>query len=224
MHLLISSKARHILKIHNLPELTYEYSAFEPILSREAFQLHFGKHHQSYVEELNKLIPGTEFEESPLEFIVMKSSGKLFDQAAQHWNHSFYWKSMSPTKVALSKVGSLGSAIDRGFGSQENFKMQFEKLDSSLFGSGWLWLVSSKQGNLSLLLTKDAMNPLRENTTALFACDLWEHSYYVDYRNDRSKYLAEFYKLIDWNFAEKNYRDHILSKTGHHKVYDEYFS
>ncbi len=163
---------------------------------------------------MNKLILGSGFERADLETVVKESSGALFDQAAQHWNHSFYWNSLDPKKVALDEKGSLADAVRRSFGSLNELKAAFEKSGTELFGSGWLWLTSNPEGDLSLVKTKNAMNPLRGQSAPLFTCDLWEHSYYLDYQNLRAKYLSGFFEIINWSFAESNYLNAVVGKLG----------
>jgi superoxide dismutase, Fe-Mn family len=193
------------MKKHELPKLPYEYNALEPMISKETLEFHHDKHHKAYVDKLNMLVVGTAFEDASLETIVLKAQGSIFEQAAQVWNHSFYWTSMSPTRKPLNEKGELSAALMPAFGGSDQLRERFEQLGGSLFGSGWLWLVSNSKAELQFHLTKDAGNPLREGLTPLFVCDLWEHAYYIDYRNGRSKYISEFYKMIDWEFAEKNY-------------------
>lgn len=197
-----------------LPDLPYEYAALEPIISAETLKYHHDKHHRGYVEKLNQLIVGSGFEKAPLETIVLESAGPLYEQAAQHWNHSFYWKSMNPRIKAMATQNKLFSRIKSTFGSTANFNLQFKKMGEELFGSGWLWLVSDDRDNLQILVTKNAWNPIREDFLPLLVCDLWEHAYYIDYRNARSKYLSRFCEVIDWEFAEANYAD---SKLAHYQ-------
>jgi superoxide dismutase, Fe-Mn family len=189
----------------SLPPLPYEYDALAPILSAETLKYHHDKHHRGYVEQLNKLLPGSGFENAPLDAIILEAEGPLYEQAAQHWNHSFYWKSMNPEIKVISTQRALHGEIKSTFGSVSNFSSEFKKTGDALFGSGWLWLVSDSMDKLQILATKNAWNPLREELTPILVCDLWEHSYYIDYRNARSKYLSRFCEIINWDFAEKNY-------------------
>ncbi len=161
---------------------------------------------------MNRLMPGTVFENSSLEEIVLNAADALFDQAAQNWNHSFYWKSMNPKTESFPNSGMFNAAMLRAFGSLENFKAEFEKEGAKLFGSGWLWLAANKGGELNLLTTKNAANPLREDLVPIFNCDLWEHAYYIDYRNARSEYLLKYFSIIDWKFAEANYTGSLIKK------------
>ena len=187
-----------------LPPLPYEKNALEPHISAETLEYHYGKHHQAYVTNLNKLIEGTEFADAPLEDIVRKSSGGMFNNAAQVWNHTFYWNSMSP-KGGGAPSGKLADAINKAFGSFDKFKDEFSKSAAGNFGSGWTWLVQRPDGALALASTPNAATPLTGEDTALLTCDVWEHAYYIDYRNARPKYLEEFWKLVNWEFANKNF-------------------
>lgn len=192
-------------EIMTLPELPYSYDALEPILSSETLKFHHDKHHRAYVDQLNKLLPGSGFENASLETIVQQSSGPLFEQASQHWNHSFYWNSMNPELKVISTQGALFAEMKATFGSTSNFYADFKKAGEGLFGSGWVWLVSDAMDKLQIMVTKNAWNPLREDFTPILVCDLWEHAYYIDYRNARSKYLARFCEIINWDFVETNY-------------------
>ena len=203
------------MKAFNLAPLPFEYNALEPVISQETLSFHHDKHHRAYVDHLNELVPDSGFENASLDQIVMKAKGPLFEQAAQHWNHSFYWNSMSPSSRVLSEKSVLTNALTESFGSPENFKREFEKVGVSLFGSGWLWLVSDAQGGLKIVATKDAGNPIRDRLKPVLVCDLWEHAYYIDYRNARASYLTKFYDVINWDFAETNYLDYALSKMSH---------
>jgi Fe-Mn family superoxide dismutase len=189
---------------HKLPELPYDKKALEPYISAETIDFHYGKHHQTYVNNLNKLVPDTEWESASLEDIITKApAGGLFNQAAQVWNHTFYWNSMSP-KGGDTPDGALGQALNAAFGSYDDFKKEFLSKATTLFGSGWTWLVKNKDGSLSVEQTKDAGNPLTSGQTPLLTCDVWEHAYYIDYRNRRPDYLENFWKIINWAFATKN--------------------
>lgn len=188
---------------HELPPLPYAIDALAPHISKETLEFHYGKHHQTYVNNLNNLIPGTEFESSPLEDIVRKSSGGIFNNAAQVWNHTFYWHSLSPQ--ASAPTGALAAAIDAKWGSLAAFQEAFNKSAAGNFGSGWTWLVKKADGALDIVNTSNAATPLTTGDTALLTCDVWEHAYYIDYRNARPKYLETFWKLANWSFAEKNF-------------------
>ncbi len=188
---------------HKLPELPYSKDALEPHISRETLEYHYGKHHQAYVNNLNNLIPGTEFAELPLEEIVKQASGGLFNNASQTWNHSFYWNCLSPTGGGKPN-GSLEKKIISTFGSFEEFKDQFSKKAITTFGSGWAWLVKTADGALEIISTSNAGSPLTEGKTPLLTCDVWEHAYYVDYRNARAKYVDAFWNLVNWEFVAAN--------------------
>ena len=183
-----------------LPTLPYDRAALEPHVSAETLDFHYGKHHQTYVTNTNNLIKGTEFETMDLDQIVRKSSGGLFNNAAQVWNHSFYWQSLSP-KGGGDPSGKLADALIKAFGSIEKFREEFSKTAIGTFGSGWAWLVQRPDGNLGLASTSNAATPLTGADRALLTCDVWEHAYYIDYRNARPKYLEAFWKLVNWEHA-----------------------
>jgi len=187
-----------------LPALPYATDALAPHISAETIEFHYGKHHQTYVTNLNNLISGTEFEGLSLEEIVKKSSGGIFNNAAQVWNHTFYWHSLSPNGGG-APTGGLAYAIDRTFGSFEQFKAEFTKTAVTTFGSGWAWLVKKPNGGLELVSTSNAGTPLTAGQTPLLTCDVWEHAYYIDFRNLRPKYLEAFWALVNWEFASANY-------------------
>ena len=189
--------------LHTVPELPYAKTALAPHISAETLDYHYGKHHQTYVTNLNNLIPGTEFEKMSLEEIVMKSSGGIFNNAAQIWNHTFYWHSLSP-QGGGAPTGALGDAINKTFGSFEEFKKAFTQTALTTFGSGWAWLVKNKDGSLAIVSTSNAACPLTAGQKPLLTCDVWEHAYYVDYRNARANYVAAFWNLVNWDFAAKN--------------------
>jgi len=187
-----------------LPALPYAKDALAPHVSEETLEFHYGKHHQTYVTNLNNLVSGTEFEGMSLEDIVKKSSGGVFNNAAQVWNHSFYWNSLSPNGGG-EPSGDLANAINRTFGSFSEFKEAFTKCAVTTFGSGWAWLVKNSNGTLELVSTSNAGNPLTADQTPLLTCDVWEHAYYIDYRNARPKYLEAFWSLVNWEFVSANY-------------------
>ena len=162
------------------------------------------KHHQTYVDNLNKLIIGTEFENSTLEEIVLKSSGGIFNNAAQVWNHTFYWNCLTP-KSNFKPEGKLLDAIEKEFGSYEEFKEKFTNSAVTLFGSGWAWLVKNKEGKLEIVQTSNAENPIRQDKTPLLVCDVWEHAYYIDKQNRRPAYLESFWNLVDWKKVEERF-------------------
>lgn len=189
---------------HELPQLPYEKNALEPHISAETLEYHYGKHHATYVTNLNKLISGSEFESLSLEDIIMKSSGGIFNNAAQVWNHTFYWNGLSPQGGGEPK-GALADAINKAFGSFGDFKEKFSASAAGNFGSGWTWLVQNANGGVEIVNTSNAANPMTNNLTPLLTCDVWEHAYYIDYRNARPKYLEAFWNLVNWDFAEKNF-------------------
>lgn len=193
------------MKRFELDKLPYDYSALAPIISAETLQFHHDKHHQAYVDKLNELLPGSGFEDAPLDEIVKKAQGPLFNQAGQHWNHDFYWKSMTPTAKVRNAQGALLKAIESAFGTYNDFKAAFEKSSVGVFGSGWGWLCADSSGAVKFVGTSNAENPLRQGLTPLFTADVWEHAYYIDYRNARAKYLNSFWSVINWDFAEANY-------------------
>ena len=189
---------------HELPALPYAMNALEPVISQETLEYHYGKHHNAYVTNLNNLIPGTEFENMSLEDIIMKSSGGVFNNAAQVWNHTFYWNCLSPNGGG-EPGGALAEAIDKAFGSFAAFKEAFTKSAATNFGSGWTWLVKSADGGVEIANTSNAGTPMTDGRKALLTVDVWEHAYYIDYRNARPKYLDEIWKLINWEFVAANY-------------------
>ncbi len=188
---------------HKLPKLPYSMDALEPIISKETLEYHYGKHHQAYVNNLNKLIVGTEFEDMSLEDVILKSSGGIFNNAAQVFNHTFYWNCLSPDGGGEAK-GKLLDAINEKFGSFAEFKEKFAQTAIGTFGSGWAWLVKDQNGNLELVSTSNAGNPLTEGKTPLLTCDVWEHAYYIDYRNARGSYVEKFWDLVNWDFVASN--------------------
>jgi len=190
---------------HKLPELPYAMNALEPHISAETLEYHYGKHHRAYVTNLNNLIKGTEFENASLEDIIRKSSGGLFNNAAQVWNHTFYWNCLSPSG-GENPTGALADAINKAFGSIGEFKKQFSQTAITVFGSGWGWLVKNQDGSLALTGSSNAGTPMTEGKTALLTCDVWEHAYYIDYRNARPQYVESFWNLINWDFVARNYK------------------
>ncbi len=188
---------------HELPALPFAQDALAPVISAETLDYHYGKHHNAYVTNLNNLVPGTEFENSSLEEIILKASGGIFNNAAQVWNHSFYWNCLSPNGGA--PTGALAAAIDTAFGSFDNFKAEFTKAAATNFGSGWTWLVKNADGSLAIASTTNAGTPMTSGQTALLTVDVWEHAYYVDYRNARPKYLEEIWNIFNWDFVADNF-------------------
>ncbi len=184
-----------------LPPLPWARDALAPHISAETIDYHYGKHHQAYVTNLNNQIKGTEFEELSLEDIIRKSSGGMFNNAAQIWNHTFYWNCLSPNGGG-EPGGRLADAINKAFGDFAKFKDEFTKTSVGTFGSGWGWLVQRADGNLALASTSNAGTPLTGSDRALLTCDVWEHAYYIDYRNARPKYVESFWNLVNWEFVE----------------------
>lgn len=184
-----------------LPSLPYEKNALEPVISERTLEFHHGKHHQAYVNNLNKLLPGSDFVNADLETIIRKAKGGLFNNGAQVWNHSFYFDSFSPDPKREPE-GKLRALIDRDFSSFDQFKGAFEKEAATLFGSGWAWLVISEHEKLSIVQTSNADNPMRDGLKPLLTADVWEHAYYLDYQNKRPEYLGNFWKVVDWNVIE----------------------
>ena len=189
---------------HKLPELPYALDALAPTISKETLEFHYGKHHQTYVTNLNNLIKGTEFENASLEEIVKKSSGGIFNNAAQVWNHTFYWFGLSPNGGG-EPTGALAEAITAKWGSFDEFKKAFNAVAAGTFGSGWAWLVKAADGSLDLVSTSNAATPLTTDKTPLLTCDVWEHAYYIDYRNSRPNYLEGFWKLVNWDVVAKHF-------------------
>jgi Fe-Mn family superoxide dismutase len=190
---------------HELPPLPFAPDALEPHMSRETLEYHHGKHHQAYVNNTNNLIKGTEFESMPLEEIVRKSSGGLFNNSAQVWNHTFFWNCLKPNGGGEPK-GALAAAIHAKWGSYAAFKEAFHKSAVGNFGSGWTWLVKKPDGSVDIVNTANAATPLTTADKALLAVDVWEHAYYVDYRNRRPDFVTTFLdRLANWDFAEKNF-------------------
>ena len=187
---------------HELPPLPYDQSALAPHISAETLEYHYGKHHQTYVTNLNKLIEGTEHANSSLEEIIKSASGGLFNNAAQVWNHTFYWNCLSPNGGG-EPSGAVADAIAKAFGSFADFKDKFSTSAATNFGSGWTWLVKSGSG-VEIVNTSNAGCPLTDGKTPLLTCDVWEHAYYIDYRNARPKYVEAFWNLVNWDFVNRN--------------------
>jgi Fe-Mn family superoxide dismutase len=188
---------------HQLPDLPYALDALEPHVSKETLEFHHGKHHRAYVTKLNELIAGTEYEDLPLEEVIRTASGATFNNAAQAWNHSFYWNCLSPSGGG-APTGKIAEAIDARWGSFDKFKDEVTQSAVTNFGSGWTWLVKNEQGELEILNTSNAGNPLTEGKTPLLTIDVWEHAYYIDYRNARPQYLEAYWQLLNWEFVNKN--------------------
>jgi superoxide dismutase, Fe-Mn family len=187
----------------SLPELPYAKDALEPHISKETIEYHYGKHHQAYLNKLNELTEGTANEQKSLEELIKTTEGGVFNQAAQVWNHTFYWHSLKPGGGGEPK-GALKAAIDNSFGSFADFKTKFSAAAAGQFGSGWAWLVKNPDGSLAIEATSNAGNPLTAGKKPILTCDVWEHAYYVDYRNARPKYIEAWWNLVNWDFAAKN--------------------
>lgn len=186
-----------------LPALPYAKDALEPYISAETLEYHYGKHHSTYVTNLNNLIKGTPFENKSLEEIILSSDGGIFNNAAQVWNHTFYWNCLAPA-AGGEPEGRIAEAIKAAFGSFDQFKTQFSDAAVKNFGSGWTWLVQRQDGSLAIVNTSNAGTPMTNREKALLTVDVWEHAYYIDYRNARAKYLEKFWALVNWKFVEQN--------------------
>lgn len=187
-----------------LPKLAYPLNALQPHISQETLEYHYGKHHQTYVDNLNKLTAGTEFETLSLEEIIKRASNGIFNNAAQVWNHTFYWNCLTPDSETAPK-GALADAIEASFNSFEQFKQEFTQKAITQFGSGWAWLVKNHDDSLSIQSTSNAGTPITVGEKALLTCDVWEHAYYIDYRNARPKYLKAYWELVNWDFVAENF-------------------
>lgn len=191
--------------VFELPKLPYALDALAPAISKETLEYHYGKHHQAYVTNLNKLIENTDYQNKSLEEIIKTSAGGIFNNAAQVWNHTFYWHCLSP-QGGGKPTGALAAAIDEAFGSFDAFKEKFSQTAIATFGSGWGWLVKNAEGKLEIISTSNAGTPMTEGKEALLTCDVWEHAYYIDYRNLRAKYVEVFWNLVNWEFVDQNFR------------------
>ncbi len=189
---------------HTLPKLPYALDALQPTISKETLEYHYGKHHQAYVNNLNNLIKDTEFANASLEDTILKSSGGIFNNAAQVWNHTFYWNCLTPTSQR-EPSGKLADAIIKTFGSFDEFKKRFTQTSVTTFGSGWGWLVKNAQGGLEIISTSNAGTPMTQKQKALLTCDVWEHAYYIDYRNARPTYVEKFWDIVNWEFVGENF-------------------
>lgn len=188
-----------------LPKLPYELDSLVPFISQETLEFHYGKHHQTYVNNLNSLVAGTEFESSDLESIIKRAEGAIFNNAAQIWNHTFYFESFSKDG-RKSPAGQLADDINKTFGSFESFRELFTKSAATLFGSGWAWLAEKDDGTLQIMQESNAGNPLKKGLKPLLTCDVWEHAYYIDYRNRRPDYIKAFWEIIDWDIISSRYQ------------------
>ncbi|HEJ9436718.1 superoxide dismutase [Fe] [Proteus mirabilis] len=186
-----------------LPKLPYALDALEPHISKETLEYHYGKHHQTYVTNLNNLVKGTDLESKSLEELIKTTEGGIFNNAAQVWNHTFYWNCLAPN-AGGAPTGKIAEAINKAFGSFEEFKKQFNDAAAKNFGSGWTWLVKKADGSLAIVNTSNAATPVSGEDKPLLTVDVWEHAYYIDYRNARVKYLEEFWALVNWSFVEAN--------------------
>ena len=189
---------------HELPPLPYALDALEPHMSAETLQFHHGKHHKTYVDKLNELIGGTEYANKDLEEIIRSAKGPIFNNAAQIWNHTFFWNCLSPEGGGKPK-GALAAAIDKSFGSFDGFKDEFTKASVGHFASGWAWLTRDGSGGLKIEALPNAETPVMRKDRVVLTCDLWEHAYYIDYRNARPEFLKAFWKIVNWEFADKSY-------------------
>ncbi len=188
-----------------LPPLPYEMDALEPYISKETLEYHYGKHHRAYVNKLNELTKDNDYGKMSLEEVIKATqNGPIFNNAAQVWNHTFYWHCMKPHGGGEPK-GKVAEAIKKSFGSFEEFKTKFNQAATGQFGSGWAWLVKSPNGDLEVYSTSNAHDPLAEGKKAILTCDVWEHAYYLDTRNDRAKYVENFWNLVNWDFVEQEY-------------------
>ncbi len=190
--------------VHQLPDLPYALDALEPFISKQTLEYHHGKHHAGYVKKLNNAVKDTHFSDKSLEEIIATAQGDIFNNAAQVWNHSFYWQCLSPNGGNEAK-NQITRVIERDFDTVQKFKQKFTDSAATLFGSGWTWLVVTTEGELEIINTSNADTPLRQNLTPLLTCDVWEHAYYLDYQNARADYLEAFWKLIDWVFVNEQY-------------------
>lgn len=189
-----------MIMIQKIPELPYSLDSLAPVLSRETLEYHYGKHLQGYLDNTNKLIKGTRYEEMTLKDIIKEADGLIFNNAAQAWNHILYFKQLTPTPVHMSS--NLTQAIIAQFGSIENFRKQFTEAATKLFGSGWVWVVLDAQHQLQIISTSNAGNPMTQDMRPLLCIDVWEHAYYIDYRNRRAEYIEKFWSLINWDYVE----------------------
>lgn len=188
---------------YQLPPLPYDLSALAPYISKETLEYHYGKHHHAYVAKLDGLVRGTELEGRSLEDLITTTNGPVFNNAAQIWNHTFYWNGLSP-KGGGQPIGPLAQAIDAAFGSFDEFRKAFDSQAINNFGSSWTWLVKKPDGTLAIVNTSNAQTPLTTDDRPLLTCDLWEHAYYIDYRNRRPDYLEAFWRLVNWDFVAAN--------------------
>lgn len=190
---------------HKLPELPWEKNALEPHISAETIEYHYGKHHNSYVKKLNELIKDSKYNHMPLEEIILSSDGKVFNNAAQIWNHTFFWNCMSP-QGGGEPTGKVAEMINKKWGSFDKFKTEFKESATGNFGSGWTWLVQNDKGDIDIFNTSNADTPKAHKLRALMTLDVWEHAYYIDYRNERPKFVDAFWNVVNWDFVNNNLR------------------
>ncbi|MCX7861626.1 MAG: superoxide dismutase [Bacteroidales bacterium] len=186
---------------HTLPVLRYQFHELEPVISQRTLEFHYGKHHQTYVNNLNQLIVGTRFEHADLLTIIKEADGSIFNNGAQVWNHTFYFEAFSPTPQS-KPTGKLLTLIEQQYNTFEQFIDQFNQKAITLFGSGWAWLVQTQRGELDIVQTSNAGNPIRDGLHPLLTCDVWEHAYYLDYQNRRAEYVQKFWNIVDWKIVE----------------------
>lgn len=190
---------------HKLPELPWEKNALEPHISAETIEYHYGKHHKAYVDKLNDFAKESKYAHMPLEEIILNSEGKVFNNAAQVWNHTFFWNCMSP-KGGGEPTGKVGEMITKKWGSFDKFKEEFKEKAVGNFGSGWTWLVQNDKGDIDIFNTSNADTPKKHQLRALMTLDVWEHAYYIDYRNARPKFVEAFWNIVNWDFVNNNLR------------------
>lgn len=188
---------------HKLPELPYAKDALQPHISAETLEYHHGKHHNAYVTNLNNLIKGTKYENMSLEEIITSSEGGVFNNSAQVWNHTFFWNCLSP-KGGGAPTGKVAELINKKWGSFDKFKEEFAKAATTNFGSGWTWLIQNKQGDIEIFNTGNANTPMTSGHKAVLTLDVWEHAYYIDYRNSRPNFINAFWNLVNWDFVNQN--------------------
>ena len=199
------------MSTHILPELPYEPDALEPHISKETLDYHYNRHHATYVNKLNEMIKGTRLEGKTLEELIRGSnSGKVYNNAAQAWNHAFYWRCMTPNRNT-GPSGKFEEAVARSFGSMNQMKREFAEAAAGQFGSGWAWLIKNISGSILVMTTDNADSPIIFDYTPLLVCDVWEHAYYIDYRNDRAAYIEKFIEVINWEFVTENYDARSIS-------------
>ena len=199
---MLTAKQAH-LPAHELPRLSYAMDSLQPYMSKETLQFHYGKHHRGYIDKLNALLRDTDYEHAPLEAIIRTTTGAAFNNAAQVWNHNFFWRCLAPDGGGMPSR-EMGRILAGAFGSVGAFKQAFRMKALEKFGSGWTWLVRTQDGRLLVVNTDDADTPLRLGARALLACDVWEHAYYIDYRNDRARYLDAYWNIVNWRFVAEN--------------------